>query len=290
MLDAWNAVSLGLFDLLLGWTLDLPRAVAVIVVALITALVLTLVRKVATNQDRLRRAAADLGLLKTHIRAARSASDRAAVSRHKLTRAQINLIKLKAEGKPLLVYLMPIALLATWAFQRLQFDSPRADETIQLTVYVPRSAEDDLLHLVPQPGLQAVNGWVQEVRRVDNELTAWDRFWAKVTFSEVKQLDPDMVAIWQLRADAASEPYPLIIRWKDQTIERSLHVGQRIYDQPVDVVETSSQEPITAEIRLHEVRLFGIPGLGAWLPAWLVGYLLLTIPLFFGLKWMLEVY
>lgn len=287
MLEVWNLLSVGLFDVLLGWLLEFPRWIGLLVVGLMTAVLLTLIRKWTTNQDRLRRAAADLRRLKELRRAAKDARDVDAVERCNVTKAQISWLKLKAEGWPLLAVLLPVALLATWAFERLAYYPPRDDETIEVVAYLPRSAQDDLMHLVPQPRLRSANGWVQPVRRITNEPTRWDRIWATATFSQAATPEADDVAIWRLQADAAREPYPLVFRWKEHTFERELRVGQRIYS-PVVTVDTV--EPITTEVRLRETRLFGIPGLGAWLPAWLVGYLVVTIPVVFALKKVLAIY
>ena len=73
MLDLWNILSVRLFDVLLGWLLLLPRSIAVLAVGLTTAALLTLIRRWTTNQDRLRRASADMRRLKELKRAAKQA-------------------------------------------------------------------------------------------------------------------------------------------------------------------------------------------------------------------------
>ena len=287
MLETWNLLSVGLFDVLLGWMLSFPRWLGLLVVALATAAILTLIRKWTTNQDRLGRAAADLSRLKELRRAAAGAGEVEAVRRCNVTKGQVSWIKLKAEGWPLLAVLLPVALLATWAFERLAYEPPRGGETVEVVAYLPRSAQDDLVHLVPQLGLRTANGWVQPVRSVANEPTRWDHFWAVVTFRDASPPEADIVAIWQLQADARAEAYPLVFRWKEHTFASALRVGQRTYSP---VVTADANEPIITEIRLREVRLFGIPGLGAWLPGWIVGYLLVTIPAVFVLKKVLRIY
>ena len=277
MLDLWNLLSVRLFDVLLGWLLDLPRSLAVLAIGLTTAALLTLIRKWTTNQDRLRRAAADLRRLKELKRTAVLDKDRDALARMKLTKGRISFIKLKAEGWPTLAVIVPVALLATWAFERLAFHSPRAGQTITVKAYLVdskrkplRVAENDLMHLVPQPGLRARNGWVQPVRLEHGAAP-----------------EADVVALWQLEGDARSEPYPLVFRWKEHTFERELRIGQRLYSPAL--VEVPG-EPVITEVRLREVRLFGITSLGRWLPAWLVGYLLITFPFVFLLKRALRIY
>jgi len=290
MLELWNLLSVGTFDVLLGWLLAFPPWIGLLVVALGSALLLNLIRPWTTTQERLGRVAADLRRLKELHRAAREAKDVDAARRSRATKGQINWIKLKAEGWPLLAVLPPMALLMGWAFERLAYYPPRAGETVEVVAYLPRSAQEDLIHLVPrlpQSGLRSLNGWVQPVRLIPNEPTRWDRFWATVTFRDVAAPQADAVAIWHLQAEANHEPYPLLFRWKEHTFTSELRVGQRIYS-PVLTVDES--QGITIEVRLHEVRLFGIPGLGPWLPAWIVGYLVVTIPFVFVLKKVLRIY
>jgi uncharacterized membrane protein (DUF106 family) len=288
MLDWWNDFSLNLFDFLLGWLLALPRQVAVVAIGLATAALVVIVRKWTTNQDRLGRAAADVRRLKELRRDARDARDKDALARLARTKGQIGILKMKSEGWPLLTILLPVALLATWAFQRIAFHPTAANEKIDVIAYLPsRSAEGDILHLVPQPGLHAIGGWVQEVTPVENELSMWDRCWAFVTFRQAVAPEPDAQAVWQLQGEAADEPYSLVFRWKDQTLTRELRVGQSIYSPAFD---EQADESFKAEMRLRETRLLGIPGLGAWLPAWFVGYLLITIPAVPLLKRVLKIY
>jgi len=291
MFDWWNELSLNLFDSLLGWLLDVPREITLIGVALLTAALLTGIRWWTTDQDRLGRAAADLKRLKQLRREARRGGDRAAVARLSATQARISLLKLRAEIKPLLVVLLPLALLATWAFYRLEFHPPRPDETVELAAYLPLSAVQDdassgeLAHIVPQAGLRSENGWVQTPQKVAAPPGAWDRFVAWLTRQEVKLPPPDAVAVWRLHGEADS--YTLVLRYRDKTLERQLLVGQRNYAAAWDV---RAGESIITELRQREVRLFGLPGLATWLPAWLVGYLVLTIPLAVLLKRVFMIY
>src|SRR5262249_38510404 len=108
MLDIWNLLGVRLLDVLLGWLLLLPRSVAVVVVALATAALLTLIRKWTTNQDRLRRAAADMRRLKELKHAATQVHDKDALARLKITKGRISVLKLKAEGWPVLAVLLPV--------------------------------------------------------------------------------------------------------------------------------------------------------------------------------------
>ena len=100
--------------------------------------------------------------------------------------------------------------------------------------------------------------------------------------------EPNAVATWFLEGKARKRPYSLLFRHKGQTIARELQIGQKTYS-PAWVV--GDKDPMTTEIKMREVKLFGVvPGLGGWLPAWMVGYLVLAVPLVFGVKWLLRIY
>src|SRR5688572_13113410 len=126
MLELWNRISLGVFDVLLGWSLRLPADVALILVALLSAAVLAGVRLFTTNQDLLRRAAADKKRLKELTWQAKARGDGEAVKRHRSVAGAVAVKQLKAEGLPLVASIVPIALLATWCFHRLAYVPPRA--------------------------------------------------------------------------------------------------------------------------------------------------------------------
>src|SRR6516164_1963701 len=106
MLHTWNNLSLAVGDFLLGWLLRLPRDLTLLMVAVFTALVMIGIRLMTTNQDLLRLAAEDGRRLRQLSREARRQGDKTALQRYKLTRSQVGLIKLKAEGLPLLVSLV----------------------------------------------------------------------------------------------------------------------------------------------------------------------------------------
>ena len=268
MLEAINSGILRLMDGVLGWTLALSPDLALVIVALLSAAVITLARPFTTNQDLLRRVAEDRRRLKALLAEARRRKDREAAARHRATINLVGLKQLRQEGKPLLAALVPIALLGTWCFQRLQWRPPCAGEPIVVAAYFPLSAEGDLVHLAPQRGLAAKDGWVKEVG-----------------------LDPDGgkngLAVWTISAEARPEPYDL--RIEDQaTHQMLLRVGQPTYEPPIRFMD---DRVLCVEVRLKPVRLLGVvPGIPYLLAPWLVGYLVLVVPVSLVLKWALRIH
>jgi uncharacterized membrane protein (DUF106 family) len=289
MLDAWNAVSLGLFDALLGWLLRLPSDVPLLTVGLGTGLLLTLFRRFTTRQDVLRRAHADGRRLKELLREAKARKDPETVKRIRATQALLGVLKLKAEGKPLLAVLLPLALLATWAFYRLEFHPPRADETVEIVAYAPPTAAGEVMHLAPVPGARAEDGWVRRVELVTNTPGTMERLIAKLSAREPQAPPPEGQARWRLRFEGADKPYPLAFRFKDVSFDREILVGQSTY---LPAIVQKDGEAVITEVRLREIKLFGVvPAIPAlFLPAWLVAYLLIAIPATSAWKRILKVY
>jgi hypothetical protein len=276
MLQTWNNLSLAVGDFLLGWLLRLPRDLTVLMVAILTALLMIGVRRITTNQDLLRRAAEDGRRLRQLAKEARLQGDRNALQRYKMTRSRIGLIKLKAEGLPLVVSLLPIGLLATWALFRLDYLPVKPGEPVELCVYTPVADAGEVIHVVPADGVVAEGGWVRKVKAVTEEGP------------------PFGLATWTLRAEGRAEPYQLTLRLKDRSFDRELLVGRRIYALPVfdhgaDYVSEWKRKPYRLLDWIPDFA--GVPGVDAiGLPPWLVAYVILVIPLTLLLKRALNVY
>ncbi|HUT60009.1 MAG TPA: hypothetical protein VNA25_19360 [Phycisphaerae bacterium] len=269
MLDAWTTMSLAVFDTLLGRVLTLPSDAVLLVVAIGSAAILTVVRVFTTDQDLLGRAAADKRRLGVLIREARRRGDAKALKRLRATKPQVAMRTLGSEGLPLLVSLLPIAMLATWCLARLEFHPPQDGEAIRVIAYTPVSAAGGVMHLVPQDGLEA-DAWVQPVAAVaGNSL-------------------PHGLAAWTLRARAADVPYRLTLRLKHTSVERPMRVGGRTYTPAL----VDHGDGLVTEIRMRPLRLLGIvPGIAAiGFPPWLVAYLVIVIPFVFILKRLLRIY
>jgi hypothetical protein len=270
MLDLWNHWSLAVGDFVLGWSLRLPRDLTLAVVALATALLMIAVRRWTTPQDRLRRAVEDGRRLAQLGKQARRQGDKNALQRYKGTRALIRILQLKAEGLPFLVSLPPIALVAAWAVFRLEYLPVLPGEPVELAVYLPVSAAGEVIHIVPVDGVVAQGNWLRKVEAVTDDGPRHGR------------------ASWILEADGDPRPYTLTFRWKDRSFERQLIVGRRIYALPV----VDHGDDVVSEWKREPFRWLGVvPGVPALaVPAWLIGYVVLVVPITLGLKRLLHVY
>ena len=280
MLDTLNSIILMIGDPLLGWLLGLPRDVALFIVAIGTALILTVVRLFTTNQNLLGRCKKDKARLKQLMREAKKTGDKDAVARYRTTTGQIGMKTMKAEGKPLLASIVPIAILACWCWARIAHVPPTPDKPVGVNVYFTVKEIGNLVHIEPQDGLQADSGWIQEV---------------------VADVDPkgntvNGIARWEILAAESDEPYHLEIRYNGKTYEKELIVDGRKYSAPLKNYTNSDgsddDSVVCSELALKEYKLFtivpGIPWLA--LQPWIVGYLIIVMPFSFLLKPVLRIH
>ncbi len=263
MIAGWNHLCQMVGDALLGWSLWLPSDLTLVIVAVLSAAVFALIRLATTNQDRLRRAAADKRQLRRLIHEARRRKDRDAVARHHATMGQIGLLTLGAEMGPLLAVLGPIALLATWCALRLEFHPPREGQPIKLAVYTPVSAAGKLIHLVPEDGITA-DGWIKRIEAVTDDGPAYG------------------LAAWTLQAKTSQAPHRPTVRYQGESLQHELRVGSVTYAPSV----VQHDGMVVSQFQYEPVKLLGrLPGIPAiGIPPWLTAYLVLTIPLVFVLR------
>lgn len=301
MLSQINNFIVAFMDLLLNWMLQFPRIWILVFLGFAEALILTLIPKFTTNQDMLKRGKFDKIRLKELLKEAKQKGDKDAIKRYRTTIGSIGTISLKAQGLPLVVSLVPILFIALWAFSRIAYESPRAGDNIIVRAYFPAAQIGNLAHLVPVKGLEAK----VPVKRAEDLVPekpietsaspngAWIQRIVEDKDTEGKVVDG--YAIWVVHCTEGGGRFPLKIRYKGQTVEKALLVGDHLYEQPLSYYSEGAIQAV--EIAMPEYKPLGIiPGIpipGApWLafPAWLVGYMIIVVPLAFALKPLLRVY
>jgi hypothetical protein len=271
MLETLNDFVLRIMDVVLGWMLNLPTDVALIIVAVGTSAILTFVRPLVTNQDLLRRCKRDKKKQKQFIREAKRRRDKEAVKRHRAVIGTIGLKNMTAEGLPLLVSIVPIAMLAVWAFGRLAYLPPEPGEPVKVTAYTVASAIGKPVYMVPPEGVEVEDGLL---KRVDVD--------------PVKGPDGRVygMATWTVKAEKSAKSYELAIRYAGDTWTKDFLVDGERYALPLELHETGSVHGI--ELGMRPYKPFGvIPGIQAiYFEPWLVGYLVICIPFVFVLRWL----
>lgn len=281
MLNEINNVIMAIADPLLGWLLYFPQDVSLILVALLTGLVLNGVRVFTTNQLLLKRCKEDKKRLKQLKKEAKSRGDKEALRRYRQITGQIGIKTLLAEIKPLFSSLIPIAILAVWAFSRIAYVAPQADDEITVTMYFPLSSVGDYVHMLPVDGIESNGAWIQRVE--DDVVPAGDDPQQESTVL-------NGVVRWTLRCQEQAAPYSLTIRHGDRTIEKELVVNGKYYTEPLQTYGALFEEVI--EFSAQEYKLFGVvPGIPSiMLAPWMLAYLIIVLPLAFILKPLMRIY
>ncbi len=258
MID-WKVVFDGL--------LVLPRDVTLLVFSTLTALLMTLARRWFTNQDLLRRCAEDLRQLKRLKQEARQSRDKPKRQRLRNTVALVKQMQLGEDMKVLGVVLVPVAVLAMWAVERLDYLPPRVGDELVIRAFFPISSVDDVTHLVPTEGIELKSSPIQVIH-ADS------------------RTPPIGMAEWTLCPTSATDELKLTIRHRGESAVHRVTVGRTTYLPPQQVHPNK-----TTEVVLKRYQPLGLnlktETLG--LPPWMAGYLRLTLLLVPGLTRLLQV-
>lgn len=267
--------TMSVMDFLLGWMFFLPTWLQVVIVAISTSAILTFTRPLTTNQDLLLRCKKDKKRLGELIRQAKKTKDKEAILRYRKSIAGIGMKTMKAEFKPLLLAIIPLAALGTWCFERLGYVPPQVGNVQEVRMYVSPSVIGRTAHLVPQKGIDvAGNAWIQKVVEDPSKEPSGEGFG---------------VAVWKIKAVRSDTPYNLDLRCGDETVTKQLIVDGKRY---APAVMAGCDVPIKRiELVMEPYKPFGIiPGVPYVLPQpWIVAYLLLTIPFVFTLRWLCKI-
>ncbi|TVR45427.1 MAG: hypothetical protein EA402_04465 [Planctomycetota bacterium] len=263
-----------ILDYPLGWMLYLGRDLSIFTLAAGTALVMLLLRRRVSNQAALAMASEDRATLKQRQRAAKKAGQRDLARRLGSERARLALSMLRHEGKPLLAALIPIILLASWAYARLGHIPPTSDSVVSVHVDLAPGMSDTPVYLLPADGVEAVNGWIQFPEP------------AEAAFGG----EAVARAVWDLRFAASEEPYRLTLHAGDAQQYIDMIVDQRIYANPERYLYQATIRGLFTQ--LEERRFLGlVPGIpGMAIPPWLLAYLLLAIPCYLIFKKLLRIH
>ncbi|MBS0205193.1 MAG: hypothetical protein JSS49_20000 [Planctomycetes bacterium] len=248
---------LRVIDLPLGWLLVLPRDLGLLLFALGTALLMTLVRRFATNQDMLHRCSSDLRQLKSLSRAARQAADKLQVARLRSTVGQIKGMQLSQDLRQLAVVLIPVGILAVWASERLDYIPPRPGDELTVRAHFPASSVDRFTHLVPALGIDLKSTAIQIINR--SSLSP-----------------PGGMAEWTVVPQDTGD-FDLTIRHQGESAVHRLEIGGRTYQAPHQL--HAGPRLTRTEVRLDRYLPLGSNCGSEWLglPPWMIGYLILTL-------------
>lgn len=261
MIETLCAWALTVADLLLLWAWRLSPDLALILIAVASAAALALLRRWTTPQAWLHRARADLAVLKTALRTARQNRDAAARARHLALKRRIDLQRLLRAELPALAAALPVLLiLAQWAYLRLEFRPVQTGETVTLHLEASPSWAGQTVHMVPGPEM-AVAG--SPIRSITAEASA----------------EGPVTVTWSL---TPTQTQDLHLRLADRTLVHPVVLAPR----PDPVARIDQGDGLATRLDLIPYRAFGfIPTLDPlWCPAWLLAYLMITLPGMFVLR------
>lgn len=257
ILNSMCAWSVRAIDYPLSWLLWLPRDVTLVLFAALTALLMTLARRVITNQDLLRRCSEDLRRLKQLVREAKQARDKPTILRLRGTGGLIKGMQLAADMRVLIVVLLPVAMLAIWANERLDFLPPQVGRDLIVRAQFPLSSIEGLTHLVPAAGCELKGAAIQIVR--------------------ADAASSGGLAEWTLRPTSAAEDLAIVLRHRNESATHRVAIGHATYRPPIQV--HANERLALTEVVLDRYRPLGLnlktETIG--LPPWMVGYLVLTL-------------
>ncbi|MCC5828058.1 MAG: hypothetical protein JJU36_01295 [Phycisphaeraceae bacterium] len=266
MVDAINDAFLAVGDFLLGWVLALPSDVALIVLSIGSAGILWALQMAMRDRDRAARIESDRLMLKRHKAQAKASGDRDTLRRIKRTHAQVSLRAAAMDIKPLLVALLPLIVIANWAYFRMEFHPPQEGEPVRVVLSMSPTVAGELVHLVPTEELALALD--------DAHSETWARRLELVEADDA----PRSEASWTVTATASDDPHELLIRHRNNNFHHAMWVGGRRYGLPLIEHETPPETATRLEMR--EVRFLGVvPGIPALaFPAWLTAYVVIIVP------------
>jgi uncharacterized membrane protein (DUF106 family) len=257
MIEMFNHLLLSAGDVLFGWAARRSPDFAVIVIALLSAAILVALRFFTTEQNLLERCRADKRRLNVLIRESKRRKDKTERLRLRQLKAAVGLKQLRAEIRPLLWAVLPVALLGIWAWQRLEFLGLKPHQPFQFTATFPLGTSSKVAYLVPLKSVQSEQGWIREIKPAEDSHS------------------PHAQASWILTARDAVH-LPLSLRLGEQTFAHDLVADGWRYTRPT--VQHPGSE-ITTAVVLRRYHAFGIiPNIAGLWPSWVTAYFLIAIP------------
>ncbi len=251
----------------LGWLLAMDRDLAVLIVAVGTSVILTIARVLTTNQDLMRRCKFDLARLKQLKKQAKARRDKPAVRRINTTVGMIQMTRMKAEGWGLLASLLPILLLASWAFERLDYLPPKVGDEVTVKATFPVTARNEPAWLIVEPDgpVQPANGLVRKIVKDPNI--------HPLTGSAIPSPVENGLAEWKLKVVQPADSVRLLIHYNRRQVEHPLRVGRPDYADVIRLHNERGDPPwpdCSTQVVLRQAWFLDrVPGVGRFWKWWL---------------------
>ena len=267
MTDWWMRLSISLCDAILGWTLSLPREMAIVAIGGIVGILMVVCHRLATDQVVLHQTARDDRRLKELIAAARERGNWEEHKRHQVLRRIVAGRRLRAETLSISLSLILLAIVMTWGQWRLQYLPIARGLPFTLLGHFPTAMNGEIVHAVPHPDLSVQSGWIREVTAASCEGTTCGH------------------AEWTFQAEGQAEMFEIILRLRGLSVSHRVSVGTTTYEPPIQ----NHAGGVRTEVRLTRYRVLNRLPAQIWpgVPGWSIFLSVVTATVYFvGKKFM----
>lgn len=238
--------------------LNFSPLLALIVLAFLISLLITLVYKYFTNQDEMKRLKDQQKDFQTKMKELRSKPEE--MMKVQKEAMKINFEYMKHSFKPTLITMIPIIIIFSWMGAHLAYEPIYPGETYSITAMFKEGAIGET-ELIPDEGTELL--------------------------SEVKQ-EINSAATWNLKS-TAGEHILSVKAGKEKQVKDVLITTKMEYAEPFAEFQHSDIQRIT--IDYNKLKPFGSKfSLFGWYPGWLAVYIIFSIGFSLGMRKLLKIY
>jgi uncharacterized membrane protein (DUF106 family) len=258
MVSGFQTFIDAIFNPVFGWMLNIPPILAILILAVVLALLSTLLQKYLTDQAKMRRLRDDTKKYQEQMKKLRDKPDQMMKVQQKILPIQMELMK--ESFKPLLVTLIPFLLIFFWL-------------------------SNHFAYYEIQPNQQFVVSAKFEEGITGNATLSAEGLQIEQPVQTVQQKDGEGYAKWLVKGPEGT--HKLDLSFAGATITRDVLIStERIYEQPVMPKRGTITEFNVENDKLTPLGNFNLWG---WYPGWIFYYIVLSIPLSLLLKKLLDV-
>lgn len=239
--------------------LKMPSALAILIVAFVITMIITLVYKFTTDQKKMKKLKEGMKESQKKLKELSKTDPQKAMGMQKEA-MKGNMEYMKSSFKSTLYTLIPIIIIFGWLNSHMAFYPIEPDQSFSVTAFFA-DGHAPTVGISSIPELVVIGSLTQQI--LDNK------------------------AVWKLKGEAGE--YKLTINYNSEEYDKELLISsERKYKQPEKIVKNSKLKRIiinNAKIYpLGDINLFG------WKPSWLWTYIIFSIVISIGARKVLKVY
>ncbi len=249
-----------LLDPVMNPLLNLSYLAAIIIVSFFITIIVTLVYKFSTDQEKMKSLKKDLNNFNKEIKKLQRKDPKKALDMQSKMMSK-NMEYMKHSFKSTLYTLIPLIIIFSWLNANMAYMPLEPDKEFSVLAYFDDTAVGSV-SLNSTPSLVFVNGQTQEIN--ENK------------------------AVWRLKAEEGD--YMLIIDYGDNIYDKEIRVSSEKGEYH-PVIEKYNIGPLKQVNVPHDPVLpFGNIRLFGWTPGWLAAYIIFSLIFSTGLRKLMKVY